>query len=316
MFAIRNRCFSSRLGVAALVVAASFGSAHAADLGVANQFNAFIFGSATTLGGHSDGAIAVGGAWNNSYESNQHNLGANLPGKNNIGILTGGALTAGSNAKVFAGSNAYLGGSVSGSLQMLGGGAVVNSSTSSIFSAQQAYSAAQSAAIRDASKQAIVIGDPNNINLNVSTNNLNGNRRTYEVQASQLSSLSTFNISGMTAADTLIIDVVGTSVNWGWQVNATYKDKILWNFKDATSILVQQRNFDGAILAPLANIDQRNNIQGSVIANTWNTTGAPELHFGNQFQFTGDAYEPVPEPATMAVLALGLGAVARRRRKA
>ncbi|MDX2065023.1 MAG: collagen-binding domain-containing protein, partial [Fimbriimonadaceae bacterium] len=43
--------------------------AFAGDLGVANGFNAFIFENANTTGGHSEGAMAVGGNWAQGYES-------------------------------------------------------------------------------------------------------------------------------------------------------------------------------------------------------------------------------------------------------
>lgn len=250
-----------------------------------------------------------------NYEVNQHSLGANLPGQSNIGLYVGGAVSAGL-AKVNGGGNAYLSGPVTGSIQFNGGGSLLGPAVSTVFADQYLYSLNQSQAVRNVVQKATIsITDVNNINLDVSTNTLNGNRRVYKIDASKLSTLSTFNVSGMTADDTLIIDVIGATVNWGWQVNAAYKNRIVWNFRDATNILVQQRSFTGAMLAPLAALDQRNNIQGNVIVSSWTNVGAPELHFGNQFRFEGDLHEPVPEPASVAALLVGLGAVARKRRR-
>jgi choice-of-anchor A domain-containing protein len=301
----RTLLFPIALGLGAL--------SNAADLGVANRFNAFVFENAATAGGHSDGAIAVGGNFNMGYEANQHDLGATVGASTNVGLYVGGNVVAGSPVARVQRGDAFVGGSVTGTLHMQTG-AFFNAANLAVFSTQLAYSTAQSVAIRSAAKQIISIGDPNNINLDVSTNNLNGNRRTYSVDASQLSSLSTFNIQNATSSDTIIIDVTGTTVNWGWQVNATYKNKILWNFKDALTINVGARNFDGAMLAPLAHLNQTNNLQGNVIVKSWSNTGAPELHFGNQFKFDGDAYEPVPEPASVIAIAAGLLGVHRRRR--
>lgn len=79
------------------IFALVFASAQADDLGVANDFNAFIFEGANTTGGHSEGAVAVGGGWNMAYEVNRSNLGAStITGTSNVSMYVGGISTQGS----------------------------------------------------------------------------------------------------------------------------------------------------------------------------------------------------------------------------
>ncbi|MDX2064556.1 MAG: choice-of-anchor A family protein, partial [Fimbriimonadaceae bacterium] len=293
--------------------------AFAGDLGVANGFNAFIFENANTTGGHSEGAMAVGGNWAQGYESFQHNNPfPTVSGFANAGVLVGGNVNVSGVSRLFRG-NAYVGGSVSGgSIDIHGGGSTITgnqASIASVFNAQKAYSLSQSQYLASLTGASINISDPNNINLNLGGNNLNGNLKVYNVNASQLSSLSTFNLSGGNGSETVVVNVHGTNVDWGWQVNYGSKNRLLWNFVDATNINVHNRNLDGSILAVNAHVSQRQNIQGNLIAKSWTNQNGAELHFGNQFRFAGSVPPPpVPEPASMAVLGMGALAFLRRRK--
>jgi choice-of-anchor A domain-containing protein len=286
---------------------------------MANDFNAFIFNNADTNGGHSDGAVAVGGNWKMEYEVNGHNLGANsIPGTSNTSIYVGGSIQTQGVARSLRG-NAYVGGLVTGTLDIQNGGRLNPGGTTalaSIFTQQRNYSTNQSNYLASLTGQAINITDPNNINVNLSTNTANGNLKVYTVNASQLSSLSTLNLSGGNGNETVVINVVGSTVNWGWQVNYANRNKLVWNFVNATQINVENRNFDGSMLAVNANFLQKQNIQGTMIAKSWTNRNSAELHFGNQFKFAGQLpTAPVPEPGTMLAFGAGIAALIRRRKK-
>jgi choice-of-anchor A domain-containing protein len=250
-------------------------------------FNAFVQSNITSQGGHSDGPMLVGGSWTGKYEVNQHNQSTTVGSTTGVGLYVGNTITPQNPYRVLNG-NAHIGKSVVGSMQM-NNGSIKYGVDQTWFNSQVATISAMSNAIRNLNgKRTITVSDPNNININVTQSTANGRIRVFTVDASRLSSLSTFNPQNMTSADTLIIDVTGsTTVNWGWQVNTSLKNRNICNFRDATTVNVTQRNFDGMLLAPKANVVQCQNIQGNVYCKSLSTTGAPELHFGSQFKFVG-----------------------------
>ncbi len=309
--------FFRRSLIVAFAVAGS-SAAFAADLGVAKDFNAFIFGSANTQGGHSAGAIAVGGSWSGHYEVKQNAFPQvpypSVPGTTNLGLYVGGSIaSSGGDFKVLQG-NAYIGGGVSGTFQMLNGFQQFAGTSASVFTSQQAYSLGQSAAISAMSGVQLNTSDPNNINVDLSANVLNGNTKVYWVNSSNITGLKTLNFNNGSASDTVLINVLGSSsIDWGWSINYAHKNKVLFNFVDTATLNVKDRDFSASILAPKATVNQNMNIEGNLIAANWNNFGSRELHFGNQFMFNGNA--PVPEPATLAILGVGAAALIRRRRK-
>lgn len=293
------------------------GSAFCADLGIANSFNAFIFGNATTYGGHSQGSIAVGGNWNMGYEAQQNSSPrANLTSAPNAGIYVGGNVTVSGTARVIQG-NAYVKGSVSnGSIDVQNGfkfnppGSFVDLS---VFTNQYAYSTGQASAM-DAMNGVTVGSFQNNLNINLANNNLNGNVKVYDLSSSLLDNYATVDFSGFNSDTTIIMNVHGGGdLRWRWTVNGNVQSKIVWNFLDAASLTLD-RQLHGSILAPNTHvIQQSGSIDGTLIAGQWTNYNSQELH---SFLFTGNAPSstPVPEPATLAIMGMGAAAYLRRRK--
>lgn len=300
-------------------------SAHCADLGWANSFNAFIFGNATTYGGHSQGSIAVGGNWTMSYEAQQNSSPrANLPTAPNAGIYVGGNVTVTGVARVLRG-NAYVGGSIyknnvvdDGAIDVQNGYQLYKGSTyvkQSDFTNQYAYSTQQAAYMN--SLNGITINPfMNNLNINLANNNLNGNTKVYNLDASLFNNSATVDFSGLTADTSIIMNVHGGSnINWNWSVNGNIQSKIIWNFLDASSLTLG-RQLDGSILAPNTHVKQvSGSINGTLIAGEWTNYNSQELHSFLYSGSGGGSFTPVPEPATMAIMGLGAAAYIRKRRK-
>lgn len=294
--------------------------APAADLGAANAFNAFIFNNADLHGSDSFGAIAVGNNLTlDNYQVNARNLGVNLPGMSNIGLLVGNTLTAqGGAARVERGDAFVRNGVSSGNLLFNGGtlrtGAAVSTG---VFATQQAYSISQTSAIAGLTSTAFATAldassTSNNLKINLANVATVNGRKTIKVDGGLFSSAKTLDIMNA-GSETVIFDVTGgSSVNWNWNINTSNASKLLWNFSTQTNLTIS-KEWKGSILAPTATVVQNEVINGgNLIAFNW-TANQRELHFaGDTTPFGGNA--PVPEPASLTALGLGAAAFLRRRR--
>jgi choice-of-anchor A domain-containing protein len=119
---------------------------------------------------------------------------------------------------------------------------------------------------------------------------------------------------------TVIVNIFGDgSYDWNANaiqgLNASLNDNIIWNFSDATTLNVN-RMTHGSILAPYARLANRADMEGSIVAASFQQSG--QVHLGT---FNGNIgfEEPVPEPASWAMMIAGfglVGAMMRRRRSA
>ncbi len=314
----------------ALLVATCSTAAFAGDLGVANRFNAFIFGSIASNGGHAQGAMAAGSNWTGSgYDSLQSALAATVGTTTNIGMYVAGSVSFTNGGSVNNSGNAYvngnfgssnpfnmnggtlfyggsLTGSVNGNKQNVG-----NTVDPNVFSSQQSYSQQQSAAIASLGGESINTSG-NNWSINAALQS--GPLKVYSLSAASLSSLATLDISNLLPTDTLVINVVGNSVGgFGVTLNSGLYNRILWNASTATAFNISDRALHGSLLAPNASIVQNQNIDGNLIASSLVVNNSVELHAGAGITFDGNV--PVPEPISCSVLALGSLLLLKRRQR-
>jgi choice-of-anchor A domain-containing protein len=285
-----------RHGVVALAAIVIAGISSAANLGAANDFNAVIFGNVSVQSGESEGAMAVGGSWTtqNTYQVSIHGSSPNpsIGGATNLGLYVAGAMNAGANpgsTQVNSSRNAYIGGSVAGTPTMNGGSLFANSGlvSGSFFTNQLSYSQAQSAYLAGLGGMAVDTSNSNNYKLNIANV---GGVNIFEINGALLSGGKTLDILGGNGSETIIMNVLGSSVNWGTSYNGN-KNNTLWNFSQATTLNINDRAIQGSVLAYGATVNQSQNIDGTLIANVLSVTNGAELH---SYTFNGNA--PVPEP--------------------
>jgi choice-of-anchor A domain-containing protein len=321
-------------------------------LGNAGSFNAFIFDQATLNGGgESEGAIAVGGLGVASNQNALTSTGnyntlikpnpANLGSLNNIGLYVNGNASFTSGGQLNNGGNAYIsgnfstgnpydmngagsfnyGGTLTGNVQGAGSVNHTNLVNSSYFTQQQTYSQQQSAALSALTANATVNTNTAN-NWTVTYNGGVQNNKTYVVDltAANLAGYGgnavTLNLNGLNSTDSLIFDVSGSILNnFGISIqNANGLQKnILWNFGNATTVDINNRQLEGSVLAYNATVNQSTVIEGTLIAKNWDMTGGVEMH---SYNFSGgNTPIPTPEPGPFMVLGLGVVGVLVKRKK-
>jgi len=146
--------------------------------------------------------------------------------------------------------------------------------------------------------------------------NLSGSGTAFNVfnlAGSSVSKTNYFEISG-DPNSTIVVNISDKDVslqNFGFNILGTDKQKVIYNFYEATNITASGISIPGSILAPLANFNFNNGqVDGNVVVAS--LTGNGESH---NYLFNGDLPNvptnhhtptPVPEPANLP----GLGLIA------
>lgn len=139
----------------------------------------------------------------------------------------------------------------------------------------------------------------------------------YEVDLANLRSGTIFSDISSTDAETIIVNVSGSSGTYGLNPAGDFANddgqRIVWNFYEATMLSLGSKLI-GSVLAPQANVSGFNgNLEGAVFAGSIDQTNG-ELHYQ---PFQGDLPSmPVPLPAGLPLLAAGLAAFGLIRRRA
>jgi choice-of-anchor A domain-containing protein len=257
------------------------------DLGVAADFNAFIFDNMNVSTSDIEGRVAVGG--DASFSS--YGIGDKLPNSNGLrdDLIVGHDLTF-TNGQVFNGNIVY--GDV-GNLTSVG--------TPNGTVRQQANVLDFAAAETALTTMSNVLGAeaPNGVTRfrhgNLSLRGTNSTLDFFTVTADQLANANSILVIVPRNA-TVVINVPDDAVsiqNLGLQLHGIGSNHLLWNFATTTSLTISGVGLRGSFLAPNASLSFNNGqITGTVIAASM--TGNGELHLSpSQVQVT------IPDPADL-----------------
>lgn len=280
--------------------------AETVDLGVASNYNVFVFDSYKSTGWSSiGGAVAVGG--NADISTSTISNSANNP----YGLVVGGNLT-----KSYGGVNGttWVGGTVSKPQWDYYNNYSSSAAPIDFAAAKTSFSSLSDKLASTASTGSVSYSYG-------STGNLTGTGSSVEyfsVNGSDLTNISNWSFAHVLANATLIINVSGSniSLSGGWSGFSNYN--VLFNFYEATTLNFNNVGVYGSILAPYATVQGGGGqINGNVIVNAWNSN----IQINANHYFTGaDITIPVsavPEPQSYMMLFAGLGLIgfmATRRR--
>ncbi|GAB7563174.1 hypothetical protein LG202_12130 [Methylobacillus methanolivorans] len=287
------------------------------DLGVASNYNAFIFGDYATNGNSTAGALAIGGNAN----INGHSIGNNK--SNYYGAVIGGDL-GGTPWGGSANGNLWVGGTNNKGSNYTVSGHVDTASTVSApvdFAAAKTYLTSLSSGLAGVSATGTYAAqDQWNPTSKVFTGS-GASVEFFSLNASEFSSFNNLAFSSIAAGTTLIFNVAGSSATLGWQWQSLGSNyNVLFNFYEATSVTLQNASLYANILAVDATINGSGNLYGTVVGNTWNnafTLGNGGFTTAETALFAG-VTAAVPEPHDYALLLAGLGVIgltATRRKR-
>jgi choice-of-anchor A domain-containing protein len=108
----------------------------------------------------------------------------------------------------------------------------------------------------------------------------NSSLNVFRLSGSALASANSFTVKAP-AGSTVVVNIDGTAdqmQNFGFSIQGTTRDKVLYNFYQATTLRMSSIGVQGTVLAPLAAIDfQNGQIEGSLIGASLSATGETHL---------------------------------------
>jgi choice-of-anchor A domain-containing protein len=301
--------------LAGLVLLAVPAAAHAQQNTLLRDWSLISFGNASSSS-NIEGRAMIGG----NLTGPASDYGTRLtPASNFLGqdVLRVGGTINKQNINMAAG-NIRHGSTVSGNTNFNGGGQrVLDAATASMVNDARLLLTADSAFYRNlpaTGSVAIPTGQPTGVTFNAVPQGALS-RAVFNLPAGFFAANTIQQIDiNLNGASGVLINVPGTSINFTSNANFVgnfntnnARSRVIWNFYEATTINLQGKAFQGAILAPFAALTHQGVISGSVAVASINQQS--EIHL------PGFA-AVIPTPGSAALALVGTLAATRRRRAA
>lgn len=291
-----------------LALVAAPASATTDSLGVAGEYNAFVFGSYSSAYSDIEGSLAAGGSGTfTGYSINS----SNVPDSNGNGLVVGGSLSF-NNGQIYG--NAQVGGAAAtSSFNVVGGSLYANNPNLPVdFTTEKTNLQGLSTSLSQIGATGSTVSQYGGISL---TGDMSTGLQVFNVNGSDLLNANSFNLIDVNSNATVLINVSGSVsgfTNMGFNLGSADSSKVLFNFYEATDLTMSGVGVWGSVLAAWADVDATNGqFNGTLIANSFN--GNMELHTNT---FTGDLPTPTPLPGSFVLMGSGLlGLLAIRRKK-
>ena len=269
------------------------------NLGVAANFNAFVFQNFTSSGSDTQGSLAVGG----NLSVSSYSVNANHESYNGLSAIVGGSISF--TGGQLNGQATYV---ISANVSNLGSSDSVRQANPPFsFSSVQSQLSTLSGNLAGLKANGTVTSAYGGLTF---TGDGTSNPQVFDISASLLQSANYANFSNLSSGQTVIVNVNGTSAGFqGGTPNGFSNYNTLFNFYNATTLTFSNVGIYGSILAPLATVSGGGGqINGNVVVNAWNSgIQINASHFFNPTTInTGSGQQPqlamartyVAEPAS------------------
>lgn len=293
---------------AALILAIS--GSFAANLGMANDYGIFVFENLIQSSTDCGGRVAVGG----NADISSYFVGKNISDTSIPSLVVGGNLN-------------FSNGQVKGDVPHVGGTWNVKSAnftscktydpeTDVDFTAAKNYLTTTSTAW---SKLTTNIGSVDNYYNNITLTGTDSDLNVFNLTAQDLLNCCSLTIKAPSSS-TVLVNISGTTCEFsgfGTSLLGVNKNKVLYNFSEATSLNIFNIGVEGSVLAPYAKLGfWSGQINGSLIGNSLDNISVVNNGEVHNKLFQGDI-PTVPEPPTWLLVSAGglLISVYRLRRR-
>ncbi|MFG6415808.1 choice-of-anchor A family protein [Roseateles sp. DC23W] len=294
--------FPRLLSLASALLAASAVQAAPISLGLDPSLNLLAFGNMTVASSDVEGRVAVGGnATINGYSINTKTGSSAL--YDGTGLTVGGALA-------FTNGTVWGGASVGGSYTPNNSGNVIGSTTPGVgfaFASENQRLTSLSSSLDAMVNTGSAVDQWGTLHFNAAGQML----AVFDILA--VDARKNLQIDNLLDGAQVLINIHGKTVDFGNHGYTGFnKGQVLFNLPDATSIILNG-GINASLLATNASVGQGwGQINGQVVVKDWNSSVQV-----NDAPMPALRVQRLPEPASLALVGLGLLAVgaARQRRR-